>query len=118
MKIRRLPSDEWHKLADLHAQYDEPVPRMHQAEIYVAEDADGKIIGAWPIHSLKFGGLVYVDKAHRSNGVVGLIADAVAAEMNPGDSLFTVVGPNTDEERLAIENGLVPIEGKLYRKDV
>lgn len=116
MEARVLPIVEWEKLRSLYEQHDAPLPRPGEAVIYVIED-EGKIIASWPIHSILIGGLMHVDKAHRGNGIPAMLTAAVEKNLNSGDSLFTVI-TDPHAEKLAIESGLVPVEGKIFRKDI
>src|SRR5947207_749369 len=114
MIARELPISEWHKLNEIYDQHDAPLPRPGEAVIYCVED-NGKIIGSWPIHSILVGGLMYVDKSHRGNGIPAMLTAEVEKNLKSGDSLFTVI-TDPHAEKFALESGLVPVEGKLYRK--
>lgn len=118
MIARQLPYDEWHKLEAFYMAQgrDEPMPRAGTAIVYVVED-DGRIIGSWPIHSIHIGGLMHVDKSRRGNGVAAMLSDAVETDFQQiGGSLFTAI-TNPHAEQLALADGMVALEGKLFRKD-
>ena len=116
MRTRILPDGEWHKLEALYSQYHTPLPRPGEVAIYVAED-EGEIVGSWAIHSILFGGLMNVDKSHRGTGIPGALTKAVEENLKSGDSLFTVIA-DPHAEKLAVENGMVPVEDRLFRKDI
>jgi hypothetical protein len=116
MIARVLPIAEWSKLKPLYEQHNAPLPEPGAAVVYAIED-EGRIIASWPIHSILVGGLMHVDQDHRGNSIPAMLTEAVEKDLNPGDSLFTVI-ENPHAEKLALENGLVPLEGKLFRKDI
>ncbi len=113
---RYLARNEFSKLAEIYADFGEPLPG-DDAAVLVLEH-EGAIVGFLAFHNITAIGLTYIAPEYRRNGATAMKLLGEVAEQSlrqAGQPLFV---PIADDESpaLAEQFGCVRI-GSLYRKD-
>lgn len=116
---RFLQPDEYTKVDPIFTHFEWHRPGPGSAAIAVAEDPEGSIKGLLTLQMVPHAEPLYcgdpkINLFQLREMVEDMVRDS-ASTIGPG---YVIIATNEDSERLAIANGMTPVEGKLYRKEL